>query len=319
MVSPVLFGLEEGGILRYTPEDLTIQVSSRFTCSALKEALAARRQWIPALPTSEGTIGGWLAADLRGAFAGTLGTARDYLLQVEWIDSLGNLLQAGAPVVKSVAGYDIPKLMIGSLGQIGFITEVVLKVLPQPDSFFLGRWDTRQENLAQNTRQTLPAGIWRTRLDNEELVWVGVLGREAATSWAAEELTPDKTYLDGDAQKQLEVIEAICSGNGTSLAWGGAPPSRLSAGSINTMCPGGNAVWELVRGHVWWNPPPMDQSAESAVQRQWHQLDGHLHIASSTKTSWGRSPGSELTLLQKIQGAMDPVGLWVHHRWPGGV
>jgi glycolate oxidase FAD binding subunit len=83
-------------------------------------------------PSRIATVGGMVAAGLSGPRRATVGAVRDYMLGVKLIDGRGELLSFGGQVMKNVAGYDVPRLMAGSLGTLGLIAEVSLKVLPLP-------------------------------------------------------------------------------------------------------------------------------------------------------------------------------------------
>jgi glycolate oxidase FAD binding subunit len=89
----------------------------------------------PPLVEAGATLGGTVAAGLSGSGRYRYGGVRDFLLGVKYIDGNGQLVRAGGKVVKNSAGFDIPKLMVGSLGYFGALIELSFKVFPRPDSY----------------------------------------------------------------------------------------------------------------------------------------------------------------------------------------
>ena len=112
-------------IVDYEPEDLTITCGASMTLGALREATAAAGQMVPFDPdiSGEATIGGGLAADLWGPSRLSLGGPRDFTIGLRVITGDGLITRAGGRVVKNVAGYDLCKLYVGSLGTLAVITE----------------------------------------------------------------------------------------------------------------------------------------------------------------------------------------------------
>ena len=122
-------------ILEHSPDDLTVTVQAGVTAGALAAALAARRQTLPLDPPgwSRRTLGGIAATAASGPLRLRYGTMRDLLLGVRFIQADGVTTWGGAKVVKSVTGYDVPKLLVGSLGTLGVIGELTLRLHPLPD------------------------------------------------------------------------------------------------------------------------------------------------------------------------------------------
>ncbi|HEY2386163.1 MAG TPA: FAD-binding oxidoreductase [Candidatus Binatia bacterium] len=123
-------------VVDYAPADMTVTVESGVTLAALETLLAAEGQWLPLLAPwpSRTTIGGLVAADLSGLLRGGQGRVRDYVIGVAMVTAQGREVRAGGRVVKNVAGYDLMKLMIGSLGTLAVVTEVTMKVRPRPET-----------------------------------------------------------------------------------------------------------------------------------------------------------------------------------------
>ena len=122
-------------VLDYRPEDLTVSVLGGCTAGVLAERLAAHRQLLPLDPPgwSGRSLGGLVATQASGPLRQRYGTARDLLLGVRFVQADGVLTWGGARVVKSVSGYDVPKLMVGALGTLGVLVELTLRLHPAPE------------------------------------------------------------------------------------------------------------------------------------------------------------------------------------------
>jgi glycolate dehydrogenase FAD-binding subunit len=122
-------------IVDYTPRDMTILVESGVRMADLAATLAAERQLLPIdVPrAAEATIGGVIATNWCGPRRHSYGTARDYVIGIHAVDGRGVAFKGGGRVVKNVAGYDFCKLLTGSLGTLGIITQLAFKVKPQSE------------------------------------------------------------------------------------------------------------------------------------------------------------------------------------------
>lgn len=127
------------GPLQHEPSELVVTVATGTTLLELENALASANQMLAFEPPHFGpqaTVGGCVAAGLCGprriasGYAG--GALRDHMLGAKLLDGRGNLLSFGGKVIKNVAGYDVARLLVGSLGILGVLIEVSLKVVPRP-------------------------------------------------------------------------------------------------------------------------------------------------------------------------------------------
>jgi glycolate oxidase FAD binding subunit len=123
-------------ILAYDPGDLTLSVEAGVPLRTVASALAERRQFLPlSVPYFDrATVGGTIASGVDTPLRQFYGTARDYVLGMEFVIGDGVLSKSGGNVVKNVTGYDLHKLMIGALGTLGVITRVNFKTFPMPVS-----------------------------------------------------------------------------------------------------------------------------------------------------------------------------------------
>jgi glycolate oxidase FAD binding subunit len=121
-------------VIDYPARDMTITVEAGLPWDQLDGLLAAQGQWLPidAPHPQRATVGGLIATAWSGPRRYGYGTLRDYVLGISAIDATGTAFRGGGRVVKNVAGYDFCKLLIGSLGTLGIVTQVTLKVRPRP-------------------------------------------------------------------------------------------------------------------------------------------------------------------------------------------
>jgi glycolate oxidase FAD binding subunit len=123
------------GITAYEPTELVISARAGTPLKEIEERLAEHNQMLAFEPprlSDKSTIGGVVAAGLAGPRRGTHGGVKDYLLGVTLLNGHGQVLHFGGTVMKNVAGYDVSKLLAGSLGCLGIILDVSIKVLPKP-------------------------------------------------------------------------------------------------------------------------------------------------------------------------------------------
>ncbi len=123
------------GIVQFEPTELVITARCGTPLAEIEAALKERGQMLAFEPPHFGdnaTLGGCIASGLSGPRRAAAGAARDFVLGVRMLDGRGTDLRFGGQVMKNVAGYDVSRLMTGSLGTLGLILEISLKVLPLP-------------------------------------------------------------------------------------------------------------------------------------------------------------------------------------------
>jgi glycolate oxidase FAD binding subunit len=123
-------------IVEYEPADVSVSVEAGMGLEELARVLGKQRQRLPLDPPGwrARTLGGVLATNASGPLRARYGTARDLLLGARFVQADGSVTWGGSRVVKSVSGYDVPKLMVGSLGTLGVIVEATLRLHPEPDA-----------------------------------------------------------------------------------------------------------------------------------------------------------------------------------------
>lgn len=126
------------GILRYDPDEFTISAWAGTPIAEVIQLLEEKGQYFPfdpPLASSGATLGGVVAAATNGPGRYRYGGVRDFLIGVHFVDGAGRLIEGGGAVVKNAAGFDFPKLMVGSLGRLAVLTRVIFKVFPRAQKY----------------------------------------------------------------------------------------------------------------------------------------------------------------------------------------
>ncbi|MTV38294.1 glycolate oxidase subunit GlcE [Duganella radicis] len=234
------------GIISYEPTELVITARCGTPLAEIEALLAQHNQMLAFEPPRyEGsTIGGVVASALSGPRRASAGAVRDFVLGAVLMDGRGEILRFGGQVMKNVAGYDVSRLLAGSLGTLGLILEVSLKVLPVPLREASLRFEMSEiealRRLNEWAGQPLPvsASCWHQGVLSLRLSGAGAaveaaqrkLGGqalddgEAATFWASLR-DQTHTYFDGGSLWRLSVpshASALILGGEQLIEWGGA-------------------------------------------------------------------------------------------------
>jgi len=179
------------GILDYQPEELVITARAGTPLREIEQVLADKNQMLAFEPPHFGdnaTLGGAIAAGLAGPARISVGNLRDFVLGARIMDGKGQDLSFGGKVMKNVAGYDVSRLMPGSLGTLALILEASVKVLPKPAASTSIRCQITQaaalQSLNQSAGQPLPlsASCWigKNQADSLGELTIRLAGAEAA-------------------------------------------------------------------------------------------------------------------------------------------
>jgi glycolate oxidase FAD binding subunit len=122
------------GIVAYVPGDLTLTARAGTTIAEIEAATAAHGQWCPLLPWGgdAGTLGATFATATGGPCSAAFGAPRDLAIGVQFVDGTGALVRGGGRMVKNVAGFDLTRLIVGSWGTLGIITEMSVRLRARP-------------------------------------------------------------------------------------------------------------------------------------------------------------------------------------------
>jgi glycolate oxidase FAD binding subunit len=190
-------------IVEYSPDDLTVTVQAGVTLDALAGVLSPRGQFLPLDPPGGvgRTLGGVAATGESGPLRLRYGTMRDFLLGVRFVQADGVVTWGGAKVVKSVTGYDVPKLMVGALGTLGIIAELTLRLHPLPAS--------ESTSLAAfagvEAAQAFTAALVDSPLQPSRVEW---LNGVAARPWGAADAAAAVAISIGSAEAAVRDQEA---------------------------------------------------------------------------------------------------------------
>lgn len=229
------------GMLEYQPGEFTFTALAGTPLAEVEQILAQHGQYLPFDPLlveRGATLGGTVAANASGPGRFHYGGVRDFLVGVRYIDSQGHLVRGGGKVVKNAAGFDLPKLMVGSLGTLGLLVELSFKVLPKPEAFATLRLEFDDLTAALQAMQAASSA----RLDIDALdlvpedgryiVWVRLGGLQVALPARLERLRGrfDRSELiqgEDEAQLWRSARELAWASPGSSLVKAALTPGRI--------------------------------------------------------------------------------------------
>ena len=243
------------GISSYEPSELVVTVGAGTPLAELEAALAAAGQCLPFEPprfavdgVSATTVGGMVAAGLAGPARAAVGGVRDYVLGATLLNGRAELLAFGGTVMKNVAGYDVSRALAGSMGCLGVICQVSLKVLPVAQGTLSLRLEMDESQAIQRMNewggQPLPL--------NATAWWEGTLVLRLAGAMAA--VRTARATLGG------EVVQASMA----SAFWAGVRDHSdefFAAAALAVQ--GGAALWRV---SVPATTPPLNLSGEQLVE-----------------------------------------------------
>ena len=332
------------GILSYEPSELVVTVGAGTPLAELEAVLAEQGQCLafepphfawstPSSVDSTATVGGMVAAGLSGPSRASAGAVREYVLGLHMVNGLGEQLRFGGQVMKNVAGYDVSRMMVGSMGTLGLITQVSLKVLPvapaEATLVFALDQATALECLHRWGGQPLPlnASCWvhddTAGPTGQDLLFVRLRGAVAAVEAACQKMLAEHAGQRMD-NAQAQSDWALCRNqqlpffkqpdHSTLALW------RLSvaqtAPALDTL------PWpQLVEWHGglrWlWAPP----EAAEQLQPLAHAHGGNAIIFIANKSiatgaigQFHINDAAQLAIHQRLKQSLDPKGIFNPHR-----
>lgn len=283
-------------VIDHTPAELTVTVEAGLPATALAERLDAAGQWWPQADIRPGsTVGGILAAAASGRGRLRHGPVRDSLLEVVLVTGDGRIVKGGGRTVKGVAGYDLPRLAVGSLGTLGVIVQVTLKLWPQPPA---RGWFTVDADLA--TRLALAAGVRRDAWRPAALLLTpGRLAIELTGS-AADVTAPAGTRPDRPPEEP----------HGRGLVDIGVPPNAIPVLAAQLEAAGRSYVAEVGVGVARVAVESADDVATLRALAREH--GGHAVVIDGPDDlradPWGSAPAG-VTIMRRLKTAFDPAGI----------
>jgi glycolate oxidase FAD binding subunit len=344
------------GILEYVPADMVATAQAGVTLDALSRELRKHGQMLALDPYggASRTVGGVLATNASGPRRFRYGTGRDLLLGARFVQADGTVTWGGSKVVKSVTGYDIPKLLTGSLGTLGIIVEATLRLHPvQPAS---GSW--LFSFTSREAAGALVASVLASSLEPDRLAWLNAaaLGRtgqgpapaavavsvasvaEAVTSQGAllgsmasrldaRVSTPDEGFWPRlDAALAGPTVVKIASEMRRLPFWAGEIESVMARHGMSVALVGeaGNGILRAaVEGSV--SPESWAREIIAPLREALAAEDGNLVVERAplalkrAADVWGPVPETALAVMKRLKAEFDPRGTLNPGRFVGGL
>ncbi|HEY2462564.1 MAG TPA: glycolate oxidase subunit GlcE [Steroidobacteraceae bacterium] len=304
------------GILSYEPTELVVTARAGTPLADLEAALQEHGQCLPFEPprfAAGGTVGGMVACGLSGPSRANAGSVRDHVLGATLLNGRAELLTFGGQVTKNVAGYDVSRLLVGSLGILGVICDVSLKVLPTSvaTETLIFEWDEVRalETLCRWAAQPLPisaSGWHRGRLR------VRLSGARAAVAAACERLGGERLQASAahawwsgarDHSAEFFSVNERDLARGESL-WRLSVPAAAGALTL----PGEQFI-EWGGAQRWWRTTAPAAAVRDAAAR----ADGHATLMQGANRSDGVfTPLSSVLMRvhQELKQAFDPARIF---------
>ena len=216
-------------VLAVQAEDLTVRLQSGVTRKQLNEALKSHGLFFPIDPGADASIGGMCATRASGTNAVRYGTMRENVLALEVVTASGDIIRTGTGAKKSSAGYDLTRLMVGSEGTLGVITEITLKIYPLPEAVMAAVCSFNSLADAVNTTiAIIQMGIPIARCELLDDNTVRIVNQQSKLTLPEGALMLMEFHgSPASVQEQVELVQSIASDNGgASFEWASTPEER---------------------------------------------------------------------------------------------
>ncbi len=216
-------------VLSINAEDLTVTVQPGVTRKQLNEEIKSTGLFFPIDPGADATIGGMSATRASGTNAVRYGTMRENVLALEVVTSAGEIIRTGTRAKKSSAGYDLTRLMVGSEGTLGVITEVTVKLYPLPEAVSAAICSFPSlEAAVHTTIQTIQLGVPIARVELIDVNSVRLVNNYSKLTLKEQPLLLMEFHgSPASVKEQAETVQAIASDNGgESFEWASTPEER---------------------------------------------------------------------------------------------
>ena len=331
-------------VLEYEPADLTLGVEAGITMGRLQALLAERGQFLPIDAPADATVGGVLSVGLSGPSAHAYGLPRDWLLGCRLALADGTLVKCGGRVVKNVAGYDLQKLAVGSLGTLGVIVEATFKVAPLPvaQETFLANFPSLDAAAdaarAADERSLALRAVALRQAEGENLAAFWLAGPHAAVERTRRELaeicaaaTTERLEADASQGWWADVGAGLDppstpAGNGTALR-ASLPPSQVPV-LLERLPLASEALAYPTTGLVlaWLAATAAEDAVAiaSEARRLAESKGGSLVVTRAPVELkqridvWGNG-GSALPLMRRLKQQLDPRSTLNPGRFMGGI
>jgi glycolate oxidase FAD binding subunit len=334
-------------IVAYEPDDMTVVAEAGITVAELNATTAPARQRLPVDPCDPGltTLGSLIAASHSGPLRLSEGTSRDLLIGIRFVGHGGRQIHGGGQVVKNVAGYDLMKVMGGSFGTLGIITEATFKVRPLPPrySLVIMRYERAADAFAaaRKLNDTIPlshleilspalaAALERSA---KFLMVAGFSGSSPEIDYQANKIRqligPDHEILDDEAAlRQYQLLRDFDFHSKPLSAQIAVPPARLAI-ALDACDAEFRAHVGVGVAQVFLVDEISAQSSSDAIAR-WrkaaHSSRGNLRVIAASpavrhEVQFFDTPNDgALTLMRRLKSAFDPAGIFNPGCFVGGI
>ncbi len=334
-------------IVVHEPDDMTIVAEAGITVGELNDATAPAHQRLPVDPCDPGvtTLGSLIGASHSGPLRLSEGTSRDLLIGIRFVGHGGRQIHGGGRVVKNVAGYDLMKVMGGSFGTLGIITEATFKVRPVPSRYSLAimRYERAADVFA--AARTLNDALPLSHLEilspavaasfeaaGKFLMYAGFSGSSSEIDYQAGKIrelvgSHDEILDDEGALRRYQLLRDIDFHTKPLSAQIAVAPAHLAAAldacGAEFRAHAGVGVAQMFLGDE-----VSAQSARDTIAR-WrevaHSARGNLRLLAASPAIRGElvffdTPNDgALTLMRRLKGAFDPAGIFNPGCFVGGI
>jgi len=309
-------------MIQYKPSEYTFTAWAGTKLDEIEHILNENSQFLPFDPPlvkHGATLGGTVASGLSGSGRYRFGGLRDFVLGVKYMDGNGRLVHAGGKVVKNAAGFDIPKVMVGSLGGFGALLELSFKVFPSPVAYstVISNYSSLQAALdILLTLTVTPLDLFCLDLEPEERDRVKLMVRIGGLPSAFTEriqrlksILGDGEIIEGKEEKELwhESREFSWLPGNCALVKVPLTPNRVK--KLDTILSEGNTKRRYTVGAnlawIGWQGPIeiLDHHLMESG------LSGLVVIGSPDHPRIGVRIGESFT--RRIKQALDPLGRWI--------
>ncbi|MEL6435819.1 MAG: FAD-binding protein [Pseudomonadota bacterium] len=357
--APMLTSTGITGILAYTPAELVLTARAGTSMTEIEAVLAENRQMLSFEPGALGkvfgtnapqTLGGIAAVNQSGPRRYVAGAARDSLLGVRFVNGRGEIIKNGGQVMKNVTGLDLVKLLAGSWGSLGFLTEVSFKVLPLPEceaTLVVHGVDAAQGTRVMSDAMGTSADVTGAAYLNETVssrALSGDLSGKAAVVLrleGLEESVKDRTdRLIGLLSSDLDI--SVIDDAASKLLWAAlrdvaplahntarplwkisVPPSNGAAAAHAIASEVGGDWFADWQGGLVWFEMAGDEDHASLVRKIAGDKEGYATLArrgpaSSTTTILHPKSAAVQALSERVRASMDPSGVFVSPMFSAG-
>jgi D-lactate dehydrogenase (cytochrome) len=225
-------------ILAVNAEDLTVTVQAGVTRKQLNDEIKSTGLFFPIDPGADATIGGMSATRASGTNAVRYGTMRENVLALEVVTASGEVIRTGTRAKKSSAGYDLTRLLVGSEGTLGVMTEITLKLYPLPEAISAAVCSFPSiEAAVRTTIQVIQMGIPIARVELIDANTVRAVNAHSKLSLREEAMLLMEFHgSPAGVQEQAETVQEIAAEHGgQAFEWASTPEERTRLWSARHM------------------------------------------------------------------------------------